>query len=73
MLNTAWTFWTIGQIAYIAFFVLLGAGIVVLATLTFEVIEAVRGTESVSTVVVRAKGTRPVEQVVVKGEVASVN
>src|SRR5215469_712451 len=56
MLNTAWTFWTIGQIAYVAFWVLLAAGLVVLATLVFEVIEAVRGTESVDTVTVRAKG-----------------
>jgi hypothetical protein len=54
MLNTAWTFWTIGQIAFIAFWVLLGAGIVVLGTLIFEVIEAVRGTESLQTLVVRA-------------------
>jgi hypothetical protein len=73
MLNTAWTFWTIGQIAYIAFFVLLGAGIVVLGTLIFEVVEALRGTESVNTIAVTGNGTRPTKQVVVKGEVASVN
>jgi hypothetical protein len=57
MLNTAWTFWTIGQIAFVAFWVLLGAGIVVLGTLLFEVMEAVRGTESVETLVVRAPAT----------------
>jgi hypothetical protein len=32
MLNTAWTFWTIGQIAFITFWVLLAAGLVVLGT-----------------------------------------
>ena len=37
MLNTAWTFYTIGQIAFIAFWVLLAAGLVVLGTLVFEV------------------------------------
>jgi hypothetical protein len=59
MLNTAWTFWTIGQIAFITFFVLAGAGVVVLATLIFEVLEALRGKESVNTIVVRAKGATP--------------
>jgi hypothetical protein len=54
MLNTAWTFWTIGQIALVAFWVLLAAGLVVLGTLVFEVLEAVRGPESVETLVVRA-------------------
>ena len=54
MLNTAWTFWTIGQIAFVAFWVLLAAGIVVLGTLVFEVTEAIRGKESVQTLVVRA-------------------
>jgi hypothetical protein len=54
MLNTAWTFWTIGQIAGVAFWVLLGAGIVVLGTLIFEVLEVLRGKESVQTLVVRA-------------------
>ncbi len=39
MLNTAWTFYTIGQIAFIAFWVLLVAGLVVLGTLVFEVLE----------------------------------
>jgi hypothetical protein len=73
MLNTAWTFWTIGQIAYITFWVLLGAGIVVLGTLIFEVIEALRGKESVKAIVVRPKGIRPTGEVLVKGELASVN
>jgi hypothetical protein len=73
MLNTAWTFWTIGQIAYIAFFVLLGAGIVVLGTLIFEVVEALRGTETVKAIAVTGNGIRPTKQVVAKGEVASVN
>jgi hypothetical protein len=54
MLNTAWTFWTIGQIAFIAFWVLLAAGLVVLGTLVFEVIEVVRGKETAETLVVRA-------------------
>jgi hypothetical protein len=73
MLNTAWTFWTIGQIAYITFWVLLAAGLVVLGTLIFEVIEALRGKESVKAIVVQAKGIRPTGEVLVKGELASVN
>jgi hypothetical protein len=73
MLNTAWTFWTIGQIAYIAFFVLLGAGIVVLGTLTFEVIEAVRGQETVEAIVVAADGSSLATGTHIKGELASVN
>jgi len=54
MLNTAWTFWTIGQIALVAFWVLLLAGLVVLGTLVFEVLEVVRGRETVEALVVRA-------------------
>jgi hypothetical protein len=73
MLNTAWTFWTIGQIAFVAFWVLLGAGIVVLATLAFEVIELVRGKEMVSTIVVRAKGSPRAKEAVLESEVAAVN
>jgi hypothetical protein len=73
MLNTAWTFWTIGQIAFIVFFVLLAAGIVVLGTLVFEVIEMVRGKETVETIVVRAKGAVPTEDVLIKRELVSVN
>ena len=73
MLNTAWTFYTIGQIAFIAFWVLLVAGLVVLGTLGFEVLEAVRGKETVETLVVRApKGAHP-DDVVLEGELASVN
>jgi hypothetical protein len=56
MLNTAWTFWTMGQIAFVAFWVLLAAGLVVLATLAFEVTEALRGAETVGTLVVRPTG-----------------
>ena len=73
MLNTAWTFWTIGQIAFVTFWVLMVAGLVMLGTLTFEVIEAVRGTESANTIVVRPKGTPIGEEVIIEGEVASVN
>jgi hypothetical protein len=72
MLNTAWTFYTIGQIAFITFWVLLAAGLVVLGTLVFEVIEALRGTESAQTLVVRPKGT-PTSEPVIKGERAAVN
>jgi len=73
MLNTAWTFWVIGQIALVAFWVLLAAGIVVLATLTFEMIEAVRGIESAETLVVQANGSTLTGKASVKGELASVN
>src|SRR5215831_2158524 len=54
MLNTAWTFWSIGQIAGVAFWVLLGAGIVVLGTFLFEVLEVLRSKETAETLVVRA-------------------
>jgi hypothetical protein len=47
MLNTAWTFSVIGQIAFLAFIGLLVAALGVLAALAFEVVEAVRGVESV--------------------------
>jgi hypothetical protein len=47
MLNTAWTFAVIGQIAFYAFIGLLIAALVVLAALMFEVVEVMRGTESV--------------------------
>lgn len=73
MLNTAWTFWTIGQIAFIAFWVLLGAGIVVLGTLVFEVIEMVRDKETVETIMVQSKGTVATEDALIKRELASVN
>jgi hypothetical protein len=73
MLNTAWTFWTIGQIAIVAFWVLLVAGLVVLGTLVFEVMEAVRGGESVDSIMARAMGTPTTENVIVKSEMASIN
>ena len=73
MLNTAWTFWTIGQIAFVTFWVLLAASIVVLATLGFEVYEAVRGKEKVETIVVTAKGPTSTKEVVLERELASVN
>ncbi len=74
MLNTAWTFWTIGRIAFFAFFGLLAAGIIVLATLVFEVIEAVRGKETVQAIVVNAKeSTLPKTAPIKLGEPASVN
>ena len=72
MLNTAWTFWTIGQIAFVTFWVLMVAGLVMLGTLTFEVIEAVRGTESANTIVVRPKGTIITDEMIVKSEPAAV-
>ncbi|MGO8947134.1 MAG: hypothetical protein ACLQUY_05620 [Ktedonobacterales bacterium] len=73
MLNTAWTFWTIGQIAFIAFWVLMAAGIIVLGTLGFEVYEAVRGKETVEAIVVTANGSSPTKKVVLERELASVN
>jgi hypothetical protein len=73
MLNTAWTFWTIGQIAFVTFWVLMAAGIVVLGTLIFEVLEAVRGTESVGTVVVRAPAATGGPKVALPAEPAARN
>ena len=73
MLNTAWTFYTIGQIAFVAFWVLLAAGLIVLGTLVFEVIELVRGKETAETIVVRAKRSLPTDEMIIKGELASVN
>ena len=73
MLNTAWTFWTIGQIALVTFWVLAAAGLVVLATLVFEVIAALRGTESAETLVVRPRTTVVADEVIVEGEMASIN
>src|SRR5271165_2023013 len=73
MLNTAWTFWVIGQIAFFAFFGLLAAGIIVLVTLGFEVYEAVRGKETVKTIVVTAKGPTGTKEVVLERELASAN
>jgi hypothetical protein len=73
LLNTAWTFWTIGQIAFVTFFVLLGAGIVVLATLIFEVAEMVRGKETVNAIIVPADGSSLAAGAHIKGELASIN
>lgn len=73
MLNTAWTFYTIGQIAFFAFIGLLAAGIIVLGTLAFEVAEMVRGTETVEAIVVTANGTVPTADVTIEKELASVN
>ena len=73
MLNTAWTFWVIGQIAFVAFWVLLGAGIVVLGTLIFEVFEAIGGKETVKAIVIPAGGSSRTTGARIKGEPASVN
>ena len=73
MLNTAWTFYTIGQIAFVAFWVLLAAGLIVLGTLVFEVIELVRGKETVETIVVTADRPVPTEEVTIEAELVSVH
>jgi hypothetical protein len=73
MLNTAWTFWTIGQIAFITFWVLGAAALVVLGTLVFEVLEAVRGGEAIDTLVVRGKSMPTTDEMIIKGEPAAVN
>ena len=73
MLNTAWTFYTIGQIAFIAFFGLLAAGLIVLGTLAFEVAEMVRGKETVETIVVTANGSLPTAEVMKEKELVSIN
>ena len=56
MLNTAWTFWVIGQIAFYAFIGLLAAALIVLAALVFEVVELRRGKETVQAIVLNANG-----------------
>ena len=58
MLNTAWTFWVIGQIAFYAFIGLLAAAGIVLVALFFEVLEAVRGKETLKTIVVTPEPTK---------------
>ena len=73
MLNTAWTFYTIGQIAFFAFFGLLAASIIVLGTLAFEVAELVRGKETVETIVVTANGSVPTAEVATEKELVSIN
>ena len=45
MLNTAWTFSVIGQIAFYAGIGLLIAALAALGALTFEIVEVVRGKE----------------------------
>ena len=70
MLNTAWTFWVIGQIAFYAFIGLLIAAGIVLVALIFEVLEAVRGKEALKTIVVTAE---PTKTPVITPEPASVN
>ncbi len=54
MLNTAWTFSVIGQIAFFAAIGLGVAALIILAALIFEVTEAVRGKETVQAIVVEA-------------------
>ena len=54
MLNTAWTFSVIGQIAFYAALGLLVAALSVLAALAFEVVEVVRGKETVEVITTRA-------------------
>jgi hypothetical protein len=59
MLNTAWTFSVIGEIAFwAAIAMVVAAGAVVLALL-FEVVEAVRGKETVQAVLVPVPTTGP--------------
>jgi hypothetical protein len=70
MLNTAWTFWVIGQIAFYAFIGLLVAAGIILVALIFEVIEAVGGKETLKTIVVTADPTKTAP---LKSEPAAVN
>ncbi len=51
MLNTAWTFSVFGQIAFYAALGLAVATLLVLAALLFEVVETVRGKETVTAVI----------------------
>jgi hypothetical protein len=70
MLNTAWTFWVIGQIAFYAFIGLLVAAGIILVALIFEVIEAVGSKETLKTIVVTADPTKTGP---IKSEPAAVN
>jgi hypothetical protein len=54
MLNTAWTFSVIGQVAFYGALGLLVAALIVLAALAFEVVEVVRGKETVQVIATRA-------------------
>ena len=58
ILNQAWTFSVIAQIAFFAAIGLLLAAVVALGALVFEVIEALRGTESAEVVMPKAVLTR---------------
>jgi hypothetical protein len=66
ILNQAWTFSVIAQIAFFAAIGLLLAAVVALGALFFEVIEALRGKESVEVVM-------PKKVVPARGELAQVN
>jgi hypothetical protein len=57
MLNTAWTFSVIGQLAFFAAIGLLIASVIVLAALVFEVVEVVRGRERVEGISTQAAPT----------------
>jgi hypothetical protein len=66
MLNTAWTFWVIGQIAfYAAIGLMVAAGIIFLAFL-FEVVEIIRGKETLVAVapVAKVNGSKPAPELV---------
>jgi hypothetical protein len=54
MLNQAWTFSVVAQIAFYAAIGLLLAGLVILGALAFEVLEVVRGKERVQAIVITA-------------------
>jgi len=58
MLNTAWTFWVMGQIAFYAFIGLLVAALIVLGALVFEVVEVVRGKETLNVSAVTLSASR---------------
>lgn len=73
MLNTAWTFWVIGQIAFYAFIGLLVAALIILGALAFEVYEMVRGKETVQAIAVTPTGTMPPRTAPITGEPAGVN
>jgi hypothetical protein len=73
MLNTAWTFWVIGQIAFYAFIGLLVAALIVLGALVFEVYEVVRGKETVQAVALMPGGAMPSKTAPITGEPAGVN
>ncbi|HKS69462.1 MAG TPA: hypothetical protein VJQ45_03515 [Ktedonobacterales bacterium] len=75
MLNTAWTFWVIGQIAFYAFFGLLAASLIVLGALAFEVAEVVRGKETVTAIAMSANGhgAMPAKTAPITSEPVAVN